>query len=107
VFQASRTHKRLLVVFVCALACSVFCLANLAKICQYSSDSPPRDHLSKSTKMFGERCQNVSAAVLPEMPQILPPDVRVHAIPIPVETVSRRFVFLEAFRFRPPPVRIA
>jgi len=92
---------------VWALACSVFCLANLAKASQYPTDSTPRNYLSKSTKMSGERSQIVSVAILPAAPAAAPLYVRIHEIQEPAETVPASFVFLRAFRFRPPPTPIA
>ena len=92
---------------VWALACSVFCLASLAKASQYPTDSTPKNYLSKSTKMSGERSQSVSVAVLPAVPEMAPPSVRIHAILKTVDTVPPAFIFLRAFRFRPPPTPIA
>jgi hypothetical protein len=90
---------------VCFLAVGVFVLASLAKCSQYSEGSP--SYFAKATKMSGDRVQTAAAVVPAIVPQVRPPEPAVRVRVAAQEPLLPPPVFLDSFRFRPPPAPVA
>jgi hypothetical protein len=90
------------------LAIGVFTLASVAKCSQYHPHSRSEGYFAKATKMSGERCQTSEALALPPVVlavRVSQPEPRIVAeLPEPDLPTA---VFLDSFRFRPPPARLA
>jgi hypothetical protein len=90
---------------VCLLAVGVFVLASLAKCSQYSEGSP--SYFAKATKMSGDRGQTAAAVVPVIVPQVRPSEPAVRVRVAVRDPLLPPPVFLDSFRFRPPPARVA
>jgi len=97
----------LIAALVCVVAAGVLTLASEAKCSQYRPGSRSEGYLSKATKMSGDRCQTLDAVAPRVVPQIRPHGSTQYVTPADTPPAPLRAVFLDSFRFRPPPFRVA
>ena len=90
-----------------SLAVGVFTLASLAKCSQYRAGSNSESYLAKATKMSGNRCQTSAVVEPPIILHIRPCEVTAQIDPATPDPVLPQAVFLDSFRVRPPPARVA
>jgi hypothetical protein len=105
--QASRYQRRWIAVLVCFLAVGVFTLASLAKCSQYRAGSHSESYFAKATKMSGDRCQTSAAVEPPIVLHIRPCEFTAHVTATIPDPILPQAVFLDSFRIRPPPSRVA
>jgi hypothetical protein len=105
--QASRNQRRWIAVLVCFLAVGVFTLASLAKCSQYRAGSHSESYFAKATKMSGNRCQTSAVVEPPIVLPVRPFQATAHVTAATPDPILPQAVFLDSFRIRPPPTRVA